>query len=206
MFFKKRKEMRAAQKSAQEATIVANMQEHMMKLQCVDDPVEQLIMLDDLQKNILQQREYITAGKWQEDLANMIPAVGVGGATITAAYIIVTAFAFPPAAMMLAIIPGAVGGIYVGGKCRTYFAENQEEKAKDFLQRLDDVQAAVDVQKSATIDAHISEIARSEKVSILLARMPSLKDNFVKAFREERKEVAPSEPKQSNEKRKSFDL
>jgi hypothetical protein len=68
------------------------------------------------------------------------------------------------------------------------------------------VQAAVDVQKRATIDAHIVDIARSEKVDMLLERIPSLKDDFSKAFREERKEVVPSEPKQPNEKRKSFDL
>jgi 5'-deoxynucleotidase YfbR-like HD superfamily hydrolase len=206
MFFKKRKEMKAAEKAAQEATIVANMQEHMMRSQGVDDPVERLMMLDDLQKDILQQRENIAAGNWQEDLASMIPAVGVGGTTITAAYIIVTTFAFPPAAMILAVIPGSIGAIYAGEKCRTYFAKNQAEKIKGFLQRLDEVQAAVDVQKRATIDAHIVDIARSEKVDMLLERIPSLKDDFSKAFREERKEVVPSEPKQPNEKRKSFDL
>ncbi len=146
------------------------------------DPSEKLLTLEQIGQDIAAQKYDIEkTARLAGENRSMLAALGTGTAVISIGFGIVSVCACPPAFMLLAVLPGCIGGIAAGQKVKDTIRGHAQEEVQASLEAMEGKRAALQAMSDVIVRENLEALVASPHFAELREKS-GLKESFMNAL------------------------
>jgi Flp pilus assembly protein TadB len=183
MFFKQRREAKKQAQADARQKILDDFQARIDAVSDFNDPAEKLEKLWAIGSDIFvaTDKHNRAVGNRGENIA-VLSGLGVAGGLVALAAVTMTAVAFPPGALLMAVIPAAVGGIWAGETLKGRAMGRDMEQLMPFLEGLEQKRQALSTAINEVITSNLDALVASPRYEKTFRHQPGLRESFMEAM------------------------